>query len=284
MLLNRLRSYRSYIGLISAVTLGWWSLLPAKALPEDTGVTVLRSIQALGKIPVGRALLQKVEALWGPDQEKWLTRILPGEISRTESVLTRHLDPVTQSETKVREVFVYLKLEQGLQDALMDLAHELTHATAKPTWDPYQADLTLGEYIWQNLEGDGGEIYAVYHECQAADEMQFQTTRCERYQKLKGSNRLTQITKDFYKTGEWADGVTRTLGTDLKRFPFLNNDRPELYSATGGKPYPAALWEEFSVLTSRACENSKRRLQSITSDEQLNRTKSFIVQRCQKAD
>jgi hypothetical protein len=118
------------------------------------------------------------------------------------------------------------------------------------------------------LEAKGGEIDAVFTECEVAvdfkRELDIRSQRCDRYLVLHGEeNRIavdrTKIQNDFYRIGKWEPFVRGKLGADTALFPLLSAKAPELYSATGGAPYPVALMREYEELNRVACENVRKR-------------------------
>ena len=229
-----------------------------------------------------------------------------GDASRTDAVLTRHYDSETGQETRERKVTIYLRRGQPMEEMMLDLAHELVHATSRPAWDPYDPKLTAAEYIRVAIEGAGGEVEAVQAECRVSLEL-FTTrvaggarldaektksldSRCTRY---GGSLAMDVIRKDFYRVGRWNTELQSRLGEGARKLlPLLSSEKPSLYSSTGGAPYPVALLEEYRQMTTVACENSRRRAATLAEDgdsslrspasvseiEQSNRL--FLTRRC----
>jgi hypothetical protein len=258
---------------------GWTLLLPllllnpssAKAAaPKTEPAKIARdAITLLDKVPAGRQILSRAEMFWGETSRDGLLKHLAyGPVSRTDAVLTRHYHPDTGEEIRERFVTVVLRRDQALMDVAMDLGHELTHATTPPTWDPYDPKLTAGKYMHAALEATGGEIDAVFTECEIAvdfkRDLEMGTSRCDRYLVYSGKdNHLrvdrTRIQMDFYRVGHWEPFVRSRLGKETDNFPLLSTKEPELYSATGGAPYPVALMREYDELNRVACENVQRR-------------------------
>ncbi|HLE00517.1 MAG TPA: hypothetical protein VJB59_09665 [Bdellovibrionota bacterium] len=291
-------------------------LLPLYSLPQiasgdrtDSGdKTVLRkAIGHLQTVPSGRALLKRAQHSWNFNSPSLLTTDNPelaeklieflrwGETSRTDAVLTRQLDPKTGQESRRREVIIYLRPGQSLNDTILDLAHELIHATARPAWDPYDPGLTPGRYVQAAIEGEGGEIEAVAAECSVSMELASvlgsSQQRCWTYltNKTNGRQRIEKqkILRDFYRVGKWHHELARRLGKETALFPVLSSNSPKLYSSTGNAPYPIALLDEYDDLNQVACENSRKRLEAFSgrtlatvtqTAEQL--TTQFLNRRC----
>lgn len=240
----------------------------------DSAKVARDAIELLDRVPSGKRMLLRAENFWKETTKEGLLKHLAyGPVSRTDAVLTRHYHPETGTEERERFVTVILRKDQALMDVAMDLAHELTHATTPPTWDPYDPKLTAGKYMHAALEAPGGEIDAVFTECEVAvdfkRDLDLRNTRCDRYLILHGEeNRLSvdrlKIQSDFYRIGKWDAFVRGKLGSDAILFPLLSPKAPELYSATGGAPYPVALMREYDELNRVACENVRKRVANRT--------------------
>jgi hypothetical protein len=245
------------------------------------------------RVPTGRALITRAEKAWKLNSSEALLKVVkPGPASRTDAVLTRHYNPSSGEEVREREITIYVRQDQSLDNIILDIAHEMVHATSRPVSDPYDPELTAGRYIKNSIEGEGGEVQAVTTECQVALELSNQfgitTRRCRGYFGA-GSQKVDakKIRDDFYRVGKWGNDLAKTLGTEIKLFPQLSSDAPKLYSSTGNAPYPTALLREFQQLTQIACENSKRRADSLrgrslaSANDAGDATFRFLERRCQ---
>ena len=221
------------------------------------------ALRLLHTSQTGSLLLSRAEKAWSVTGDLRLLSFFElGRVSRTDAVLTRHFNTETGQEKREREITISIRQDQNLQDMVLDMAHELTHATAEPAWDPYDPNLTLGKYIFAALEGPGGEVEAVVSECNVGSELFGAVSRCKRYNTAENAVNHDEVKKDFYRVGKFKSAVLAQLGTEAALFPDLSSDRPELYSSTGQSPYPVALVEEFKQLNRIACENVKRRIQA----------------------
>ncbi len=286
---------------------GWTLLLPSLipflfcastalgASKTESAKVARDAIALLDRVPAGKRILTRAESFWNETSREGLLRHLAyGPVSRTDAVLTRHYHPDTGEEIRERYVTVVLRKDQTLMDVAMDLGHELTHATTPPTWDPYDPKLTAGKYMHAALEASGGEIDAVFTECEIAvdfkRDLDLHTSRCDRYLVLSGNeNKLAvdrmKIQKDFYRVGHWEPFVRTRLGKETDQFPLLSTKEPELYSATGGAPYPVALMREYEELNRVACENVRKRVDgrspaSINLDGEAAPASAILGDRC----
>jgi hypothetical protein len=277
---------------MAALCIGTWalwglSLAGARPVAHDKAESMEQILSLLEKSSTGRFMIEKAMRVWNlKSRSEFQTRLKWGIASRTDAVLIRHYDAETGKESRERKVTIYLRQDQPLADLMLDLAHELVHATANPSWDPYDPALTAGAYIRATIEGEGGEVEAVRVECQVSNEIFGENSqspsasRCLRYSSISSLDKAPiqeKIRRDFYRVGHWIGDLRRELGTEEKLFPLLSASRPALYSSTGGTPYPVALYEEYRQMTAVACENSRRRAPASTQTAQL-----FLSHRCKK--
>lgn len=276
----RTRTFQSFLCpplLVTAILIagGLSTSFSHSSWAEEARPTAEAAIRLLAKTPAGRTLLLRAQKFWNEEKlEGVLGHLVYGPVSRTDAILTRHFNPSTGEEVRERSVTVVLKREQSLEEMALDLAHELTHAVTQPSWDPYDPKLTAGRYIWAALEAEGGEVHAVSHECQVALEFaqisKTPSARCERYFDRNAEEGTVQVNrdkvrKDFYRVGRWSRAVKKRLGDEAITFPLLSSEAPELYSATGGAPYPVALIREYDELNRVACDNVRKRMRAQTS-------------------
>jgi hypothetical protein len=267
---------------------------PALALTADARLE--RAVEVLSHVPTGKELLARAQAFWRLSRPADVVRKLQwGTASKTDAVLTRHFNPRTGQESREREVTIFLRQGQSLDDLVLDVAHELVHATARPAWDPYDPQLTAGRYIWAAIEGEGGEVKAVASECRVAFEVHERfgaaknaSERCKSYLKTAAAGELPdleRIRKDFYRVGHWKRELLEKLGQEREMFPLLSRESPKLYSSTGNAPYPVALFQEFEEITDIACENSRKRASAESARAPAASRRSaaaFVAQRCSK--
>jgi hypothetical protein len=249
-------------------------------------VTLEKVLSLLETAPAGKTMIEKAIRVWNlHSREELSSRLRWGSVSKTDAVLIRHYDEETGKESRERIVTIYLRQNQPVTDVMLDLAHELVHATSKPAWDPYDPSLTPGAYIHAAIEGEGGEVEAVRVECQVSYEIfgdrsnSLSAERCKRYAVSDQKVAADRIRKDFYRVGHWMKDLSKRLGSEGKLFPELSEKRPALYSSTGGTPYPVALYEEYRQMTAVACENTRRRAPASIPVRETS-TQLFLASRC----
>jgi hypothetical protein len=234
------------------------------------------AIDILDHVPAGHKLVTRGLEFWKLGEARDLSKALRwGDASRTDSVLTRYFNPRTGREHRDRQVTIYLREGQSLENIVLDLAHELVHATTRPVWDPYDPKLTPGKYIFAAIEGEGGEVEAVIAECEVALQLSNYITsalsRCRGYLRSQATSEErtskktasaidpAKVRADFYRVGKWLDEVNEKLGKETALFPLLTEEKPKLFSSTGHTPYPIALYREFQEITEIACDNTRKR-------------------------
>lgn len=229
------------------------------------GSRLLNAFRILYQTESGRSLLKTAQKKWDlPHLADLESKFQWGEVSKTDATLIRTYDADSGKERRDRQVTIVLKRRQKLHDLVLDVAHELTHATSQPSWDPYDPELTAGKYIFQAIEGPGGEVDAVVAECRVSRELERKygvtPKRCSRYWNEKQGISREKVRRDFYRVGRWHPDLVRQLGSERVLFPLLSQESPELYSSTGQTPYPVSLFREYQDLNEIACDNTRKRV------------------------
>ena len=98
--------------------------------------------------------------------------IHPGEHSITDTTLIRHFSvSVILAVTYETKSQVFLNSDHNIEDALLDLAHELVHFVHKEAFNPYGDHFDFEDFLDSTLQGRGGEIQAYLHECAVMSEI-----------------------------------------------------------------------------------------------------------------
>ncbi len=258
-------------------------LIPMLTQAQDLSLKSV--IQVLNGTQRGHHLIQESLKVWKlRTSTELLEKLQWGEASRTDTVLTRHYNPVTGAEEREQRVKIFLKQNQTYVEVALDFAHELVHATHPSLFDPYDPKLTAAQYIRTAIEGDGGEVEAVMAECEVGFELSqkepFANQRCQHYVHQQALSR-DRVLKDFYQVGKWLSDLALRLGNEMSILPRLSSEDPLLYSSTAHSPYPYALLKEFEAITEMACKNSKIRMKTLHSDPLASgREVEFLSRRC----
>lgn len=228
-----------------------------------------RLINGLKNTTSGKNIIEKATA---KAAQKGLTLydvISIGDGSLTDTTLVRRFaasDPHhVIYETKS---MVYLNRHLETLDALLDLAHELTHFTYREAFNPYDHRFTLKDFIKGTVEGRGGEVDAYMVECKVLFELfpghGSNRTNCLKiYDKKSGAISKELGILEFYKIGDHYNDFKK----DLKNFSLAEKDLPDASSAEAlfissawGLPYPVAAIKEFTNIMDRVCKNDQNRL------------------------
>ncbi|EQC50378.1 hypothetical protein M899_2555 [Bacteriovorax sp. BSW11_IV] len=194
--------------------------------------------------------------------------IIPGDGSLTDTTLIRKFNPKNPSmvayESRSK---VFLNRDLSVMDAVLDLAHELTHFSFRSPFNPYVGEFDVESFVASTIEGKGGEVDAYLIECRVYDEI-FKKDygakeNCEsiRGTDKKFSKELT--TREFYKVGPFDRDLEKELNQNGGKSAALKNltDRQAVFiSSAYGVPYPLAAVREYVSIMGRACENDKKRL------------------------
>jgi hypothetical protein len=95
-----------------------------------------------------------------------------GESSLTDTTLVRKFSPHSPEHViyESRSV-VYISKNLAWDDALLDLAHELTHYVYREGFNPYSESFNAKDFIKSTIEGSGGEVQAFLTECRVLKEL-----------------------------------------------------------------------------------------------------------------
>jgi len=202
-----------------------------------------------------------------------LTDILQsGDGSLTDTTLVRRFSPHNpihvDYETKSK---VFLNRHLKTLDAMLDLAHELTHYTFREPFNPYNYRFKLKDFIKSTVEGKGGEVDAYLVECKVLLEILpgslENRSNCHKvFDRDKNILSKEKGIKEFYKVGEHLPEIKK----DMQRFtigeteiPQITNDNATFISSAWGLPYPVAAVKEYVNIMDRVCKNDKNRFDLI---------------------
>jgi hypothetical protein len=190
-----------------------------------------------------------------------------GEGSLTDTTLVRKFSPHSPEHVvyESRSV-VYLSRYLSWDDALLDLAHELTHFVYRESFNPYSENFNAKDFIKSTIEGDGGEVQAFLTECRVLRELfsRKSTTRshCEKIENERGDLSYSKAVELFYHIGSYYSGFHKQLETRsiASSFSDLKPEKINFISSAYGVPYPIAALMEYDLVLKKVCENDKKRL------------------------
>lgn len=190
-----------------------------------------------------------------------------GEGSLTDTTLVRKFNPAAPQhviyETKS---VVYLNRSLDWHDALLDLAHELTHYVYRESFNPYHENFNAKDFIRGTIEGSGGEVQAFLTECRVLKELFTKKVQsrshCQKIENDAGELSYSKAVDLFYHVGSYYDSFRKRLeGRSIaSAFNELKPEKINFISSAYGVPYPVAALMEYDLVVSKVCENDKRRL------------------------
>lgn len=190
-----------------------------------------------------------------------------GESSLTDTTLVRKFSPHSPEHViyESRSV-VYINKNLAWDDALLDLAHELTHYVYREGFNPYSESFNAKDFIKSTIEGNGGEVQAFITECRVLRELFSRKVQsrfnCQKIEDSTGQLSFTKAVELFYHVGSYYDGLHGQLQKRqiASSFSDLKPEKINFISSAYGVPYPVAALMEYDLVVNKVCENDKKRL------------------------
>lgn len=234
---------------------------------EKAGIVEL--VELLKKSKTGAFIFSKAVKMAG-QQGMTISEILKvGSGSLTDTTLVRKFSPSRPHHiTYESKSWIYINRNLSVVDAVLDLAHELTHFSYRTPFNPYLGDFSLKDFMTSTVEGRGGEVDAYLIECRVQSEL-FPKINSGRSNCAKVTDPATGKlskklgVKEFYRIGSYhAVFQQKMMRYKVKEneLPFITATRPNFISSAYGTPYPVAAIAEYESIMSRACENDWKRL------------------------
>ncbi len=227
-----------------------------------------RLIDILSRSKTGKKLIQQAKEKAAQTGRTLLDVIKPGQGSLTDTTLLRRFSSRSPSSVVYEQKStVFIDKESRTYDAILDLAHELTHFAFRENFNPYRKNFSIQEFISSTIEGKGGEVDAYIMECQVLLEL-FSAKVAKRYQCNEIIDKATHsisrklTIQKFYQVGELYTKFSDLLEKQSLResFPLLGKAGAVFISSAYGLPYPVAAYYEYRSVLEKACDNDKRRM------------------------
>lgn len=225
--------------------------------------------------------------------DKLVDILKAGSGSLTDTTLIRKFSVNNPDDIEFENrSIVYINRDLNQYDAVLDLAHELTHFVYRSSFNPYKMNFTLSEFIKSTVEGNGGEAQAFITECQVQKELfPGQSQKRQNCHKIKNIGQegfsMEKAISHFYEVGRFYKKFESTLHKHGIRdnFPKISNTSPSFVSSAYGVPYPVAAFEEYLTVLNKVCENDKKRIGYIKQSRSrtpasINEMESEIEKRC----
>jgi len=277
---------------ISSKGMHEWDYSKSWTQPYKSEKAALKAlVSMLAKSPSGKKLLlQAKNKVKGEPLFKYL---FIGDHSLTDTTLVRRFSAGNphqmRYETKSK---VFVNCNLNARDAVLDLAHELTHFTKRSDFNPYDEKMGAKYFIEGTIAGRGGEVEAFLTECRVSFDLfpKSDHGKCDLViDESSGRLSFSRAVNHFYSLGGHFKEMTRELAKhDLLPDNFVYMDRSEasFISSAYGVPYPLAAAFEFRTIMSKVCSNDKKRLsymergRGIASARQASVFKQKLEHRC----
>lgn len=248
-------------------------------------------VNLLKKSIAGKKLLISAQRKARREGKSLFEIIKVGNASLTDTTLTRRFKAHNPAEVEFESSsVVYVNKYLSQKDALLDLAHELTHYVHRKPFNPYVKNFTLRSFIRSTVEGPGGEVNAFLSECKVLKELlgvdEIENSICRSiYDDSKQMFSRALAIKHFYHVGEhFHDFHHKLKNHQLElEFPEVVAKKALFISSAYGKPYPVAALEEYEQVMNKACANDSRRISLYRENAKrapASLTKSY-QERCQ---
>lgn len=237
-------------------------------------LNIQKLLEILARSQTGSELIAKAQAKAQSGGKRLLEVIKAGEGSLTDTTLVRKFSPETpdQVEYETRSI-VYINRTHPWDDALLDLAHELTHFVYRDGFNPYADSFNVKDFIKSTIEGKGGEAQAFIVECKVLSEL-FKSgsaqgrTHCQSIRDEHGQISANRAVELFYHIGPYFETFHKQLSIRKVReeFSYLKPGKINFISSAYGLPYPVAALMEFDLVMNKVCENDRKRLAFYATD------------------
>ncbi|MGB0452839.1 MAG: hypothetical protein ACPGJV_03920 [Bacteriovoracaceae bacterium] len=243
-------------------------------LGKTEGDSIKELFKLLRKSNTGTRILLKTRNKLDVEGRDILDLVSSAETSLTDTTLIRRFSPYNPLDvTYVTRSTITINRNHNVMDALLDLAHELTHFIYRAAFNPYEANFNWKQFIADTVEGRGGEVDAYLKECQVMKELRpryyANGSKCLNVVDMR-TGKLSKLlaTREFYRVGNHLKRFHRRvkdldLEAEDQNFP-ISGKESRFISSAYGLPYPVAALEEYAVIMNTVCQNDQKRLKMIS--------------------
>lgn len=261
--------------------------------------SIYELLKILKRSGTGKKLLKKAK-LKAKSQGQTLSEVfVVGRGSLTDTTLIRKFSPSSPDEIVYSSRSkVVINKDLSVMNAVLDLAHELTHFSFRKPFNPYVGAFALKGFVESTVEGRGGEVDAYLIECRVMKDL-FPSklgdkTNCDKVwdEHLHKFSRAKGIS-EFYKMGRHLSSFKEKLqdyNLSPRNFEHIQSKEALFISSAYGIPYPVAAIMEYESIMGKACQNDSKRLallknsfegRSPASTNQFSLIKEKFNNRCQ---
>ncbi len=267
-----------------------WSR-PWRNLAPSEKESMSKIIGILQGSPKGRQVLFLAEQKAEQQGESLLEVLRAGQHSSLNTTLVRRFSPSHPERISYHSRSkVAINRHLSVLDAVLDVAHELTHFALKEGFNPYRQDFGLQRFIASTIEGRGGEVDAYLAECQVLWEL-FPQRNGDAFRRRGHCHKIfdpqtrrfsrAKSIREFYKVGAYYDYLRSRMGPALAELGPIGRESPHLISSVYGTPYPVAAVYEYQSIMERVCRNDRERLKFSSPDSvEWREKKRLLSRRC----
>jgi hypothetical protein len=223
--------------------------------------------ELLGHSRTGEKLIKEAQYKASRSGQTLHDVVKAGESSLTDTTLVRKFSPHSPEHVIYESrSMVFISRHLGWDDALLDLAHELTHFVYRESFNPYSDSFNAKDFIKSTIEGHGGEVQAFLTECRVLKELfssKVQSrSHCQKIEGERGELSFSKAVELFYHVGDYYPSFNKQLeGRSIaSSFSDLKGEKINFISSAYGVPYPIAALMEYDLVLNKVCENDKKRL------------------------
>jgi hypothetical protein len=241
-----------------------------REIASDDDLSLKELLKIIQKSKTGRKILLKAKKKANAMGLTVVDIFRVGSGSLTDTTLVRRFSPHNPFEVSYElSSLIYINQELNTMDAILDMAHELTHYVYRPAFNPYKGQFTLKSFVESTVEGLGGEVEAYLNECRVLKDIFskefFKNSKCQKvYDATQGTFSKKMGINEFYKVGRYWKGMEKRIGRfqlSSRDFPKLGKERAIFISSAYGRPYPVAAVDEYEFIMERVCKNDLKRLE-----------------------
>jgi hypothetical protein len=234
---------------------------------SSSELNLAKLFELLGRSSTGEKLIKEAQYKASRMGNTLTDVVKVGDSSLTDTTLVRKFSPHSPEHViyESRSV-VYISRHLGWNDALLDLAHELTHFVYRGSFNPYSDSFNAKDFIKSTIEGEGGEVQAFMTECRVLKELfsnKVQSrSHCQKIEADNGQLSFSRAVELFYHVGDYYPSFNKQLeGRSIaSSFSDLKPEKINFISSAYGVPYPIAALMEYDLVLNKVCENDKKRL------------------------
>lgn len=234
---------------------------------SSSELNLKKLFELLGRSRTGEKLIKEAQYKAARMGNTITDVVKVGDSSLTDTTLVRKFSPHSPEHViyESRSV-VYISRHLAWDDALLDLAHELTHFVYRGSFNPYSDSFNAKDFIKSTIEGEGGEVQAFLTECRVLKELfsnKVQSrSHCQKIETEEGELSYTRAVELFYHVGSYYPTFHKQLQNReiASSFSDLKGEKINFISSAYGVPYPLAALMEYDLVLNKVCENDRKRL------------------------